>query len=272
MPEAEEKKVGVSSEKTEIARLLEIVAKLRAPGGCPWDREQTLESLKPCLVEECGEVLDAIDHADMDSLCEELGDLLLQIVFQCDICSESGHFDFEDVAAHITEKLIRRHPHVFGDVSVRDSGEVLKNWAEIKKGEKAEAGSERSAIDGVPRHLPALMRAFKFQKKAAAVGFDWEDERGAMEKLEEELGEFEEAVLEGDEPGMKEEMGDVLFSLVNVARKFGLEPESALQDAVRKFRGRFHALESHLGEEGKKPQDCSLAELDGAWEAAKEKQ
>ncbi len=254
----------------QTARLLEIMARLRGPGGCPWDREQTLDTLKPYLTEECGEVLDAIDQEDMDALEEELGDLLLQIAFHCDICREEGHFEWEDVAARVSEKLIRRHPHVFADISVSGSDEVLENWHEIKKREKGDGGGAKSAIDGIPRHIPALMRAFKLQKKAAAVGFDWEDEHGAMEKLEEELREFEEAVIDQDRAQMQEEMGDILFSLVNVARKFRLEPETALQDAVRKFQDRFGLIEARLEDRGKKPQQCSLAELDAAWESAKE--
>ncbi len=246
------------------------MAELRGPGGCPWDREQTLESLKPHLTEEYGEVMDAIDQGDMDSLCEELGDLLLQIVFCCEIGRLEGHFDFEKVAGRIAEKLIRRHPHVFGDVSVRDSEEVLKNWSEIKKSEKSGEAGNKSAVAGIPRHLPALMRAYKLQKKAASVGFDWEDEHGAMEKLEEELGEFEEAVAQEDKAKMSEEMGDVLFSMVNVARKFRMEPETALQEAVLKFHKRFQSLEARLARKGKKPQDCSLVELDDAWETTKE--
>ncbi len=253
------------------ARLIDIMAKLRAPGGCPWDAEQTLDSLKPYLVEECGEVLDAIEAGDMDELEEELGDLLLQVVFQTEICRENGLFDFENVAGRIADKLIRRHPHVFAEVKVKDSGEVLDNWREIKKTEKKEAGRPlQSAIDGVPRHIPALMRAYKLQKKAAAVGFDWADEHGAMEKLEEELAEFEEAVIEQDQAKMKEEMGDILFSLVNVGRKLKLEPETALQETVLKFQKRFRKLELKLESEGRQLEECSLDELDKAWDQAKE--
>ncbi len=269
MCRAEEKNTDAGALLPETARLLDIMERLRRPGGCPWDREQTLETLKPYLTEECGEVLDAIDSGDMGALEEELGDLLLQIVFQCNICEEEGYFRFEDVAARICEKLVRRHPHVFGDIEVSGSDEVLKNWHEIKKTENRQYGRPPSAIEGLPRHLPALMRAFKLQKKAAAVGFDWADEHGAMKKLEEELKEFEEAVIDQDKGRMQEEMGDILFSIVNVARKLKLEPETALQDTVRKFQKRFSALEASLGESGRRPEDCSLEELDAAWEDAK---
>ncbi len=267
MCKTSEKKTDTTAFLPETARLLKIMARLRRPGGCPWYGEQTLQTLKAYLTEECGEVLDAIDSDDMDALEEELGDLLLQIAFQCDICTETGDFGFEDVARRVCEKLIRRHPHVFADIEVSGSDEVLKNWHAIKKTEKGRP--PESAIEGVPRHLPALMRACKLQKKAAAVGFDWEDEHGAMEKLEEELKEFEEAVIDQDRNRMQEEMGDILFSIVNVARKLHLEPETALQDTVRKFQIRFRSLEAALAQTGRKPEECSLTELDEAWEAVK---
>ncbi len=254
-----------------MARLLEIMKKLREPEGCPWDREQTLKTLIPYLLEECGEVIDAIERGDMVELEDELGDLLLQVVFQCELCREDGFFEFEDVAGRISDKLIRRHPHVFGEVVVNNSGEVLENWREIKKNEKAGTGKEhKSAVDGVPRHIPALMRAYKFQKKASVVGFDWEDHHGALEKMEEEFWEFKEAVLEENPEHIHEELGDLLFSMVNVGRKLEVKAETALQSAVRKFQDRFTKLEKELKKEGRELEDCSLSELDEAWDSVKE--
>ena len=198
-------------------RLCNIVARLRAPGGCPWDREQTLESLKPCLIEECYELLDVMDGPDKDGHREELGDVLLQVVFQALMREERKEFDIADVLNGVSDKLVHRHPHVFGDVSVRGADDVLRNWEQIKKREKKGAdGTPRSAIAGVPAALPSLLRAQRVQAKAARVGFDWPDKDGPQAKITEELGELDEAVKSGDAAKVEDEMGDVLFSIVNL--------------------------------------------------------
>ena len=247
------------------------MATLRSDQGCPWDREQTLDSLKRFLVEEAYEVLDAIENGDRDKLREELGDLLLQIAFQSRICEEEGSFTFDDVAATIVEKLIRRHPHVFGDVDVEDAAEVLRNWDLIKREEsEGDEGTERSAVDGVPRHLPALQRAYEIQKRAARQGFDWEAVDGVLEKIGEEVGEFRHAMRCQSAAAVREEVGDILFSLVNLSRFLEVEPEDALQQTTGKFIRRFRALEEAVHAQGRRLRDCSLEELDAVWECVKD--
>jgi MazG family protein len=245
--------------------------RLRAPGGCPWDREQTIESLKPYLVEECGEVLEAIEEGDTSEHADELGDLLLQVVFQCRICEERGEFDFEHVARRISRKLIRRHPHVFGDVEVSGSEDVLRNWEQIKAGERecGEAPEEASILDGVPRHLPALMRAMELQKQAAEVGFDWEDIDEVVEKIEEEIDELHEARESMGKEELREEIGDLLFSIVNLSRRLDIGAEEALNHSIQKFKRRFRAVEAALAERGKTPADSTLEEMDALWDQAK---
>lgn len=267
---------NVPSEPTEetlpeTRRLLEIMARLRGPDGCPWDAEQTLESLKPYLVEECGEVLEAIETGDPHRLEDELGDLLLQVVFQCEITRERGEFGFEDVARRISDKLVRRHPHVFEDVDVRGADDVVRNWDEIKQQERecGERPQRSSILDDIPRHLPALMRAHELQKEAAKVGFDWEAEQGIHEKIDEEIDELREALEEGDEEQMEEELGDLLFSVVNLARRRKIGAEEALNHCILKFKRRFRAVEKALAERGKSPEESSLEEMDELWEAAK---
>jgi len=245
-----------------------VMRRLRAPGGCPWDREQTLQTLKPCLLEETYELLEAMDGSDMALHVEELGDVLLQVVFQCAIREEEGLFTLDDVAEALTEKLIRRHPHVFGDVAAHSSGEVLRNWEAIKQKEKGKA-PDRSAIDGVPSVLPALLKAQRIQSKAARVGFDWEDATGATEKIEEELGELKEAVSAGDPKKVSEEMGDLLFSVVNYCRFVGVDAESALEGTSKKFSRRFREVERRIREQGRTLKACTLAEMDAVWDAVK---
>lgn len=251
-----------------VGRLYEVMKRLRAPGGCPWDREQTLQTLKPCLLEETYELLEAMDGADLALHVEELGDVLLQVVFQCAIREEEGLFTLDDVAEALTEKLIRRHPHVFGDVTAHSSGEVLRNWEAIKQKEKGKA-PDRSAIDGVPAALPALLKAQRIQSKAARVGFDWEDATGATEKIEEELGELKEAVAAGDPQKVSEEMGDLLFSVVNYCRFVGVDAESALEGTSKKFARRFREVERRVRGQGRSLKACTLAEMDAVWDAVK---
>lgn len=240
---------------------------LRSPQGCPWDHKQTLASLKDHLIEESHEVLDAIDSGDRAKLCEELGDLLLQVVFQSQLCAEEGAFTLDDAATSIVEKLIRRHPHVFGETKVSGSDEVLKNWEQIKKGENGD--QPRSTLDGVPRSLPSLLKAHLVQKRVARVGFDWDDAGGALAKLQEEVTEIQEAATQGDAKRVGEEVGDLLFAAVNVCRFFEQNPEAVLQDTVGRFSARFQFIERRVHALGKQVSDFPLADLDKFWEEAK---
>jgi MazG family protein len=249
-----------------VLRLKEIVARLRAPDGCPWDREQTHVSLRGALLEETYELVDAIDHADDKNLREELGDLLLHIVMHAQMASERGAFEFDAVATEICEKLIRRHPHVFGDQSAADSDEVLRQWEQIKRAEKTE---RTSILDGMPRALPALMRAQNVQKKAARVGFDWSEAEEVLAKIEEEIAEVRAAMTGADEAAVTEETGDLLFSVVNLARKLGQDSEMTLNAATDKFIARFQAVERAAAAAGKQVEDCSVEELNAHWDAHK---
>ncbi|MCK4924416.1 MAG: nucleoside triphosphate pyrophosphohydrolase [Spirochaetes bacterium] len=241
------------------------MARLRRKDGCPWDREQSHESLKPYIIEETYEVLDAIDRKDDDELREELGDVLLQIVFHAQIAAEQSRFTMDDVAAAIVEKLKRRHPHVFGNVEVEDSREVLRNWEEIKK----EEGKD-SVLDGVPDGLPALLKAQRVQEKVRRVGFDWESIGGTFDKVREEIGELEKAVKDGDQAGIEDEFGDILFSLVNVARFLDINAEESLRQTTKKFSHRFRYIENRIEEKGERPiEEYSLEELDALWNEAK---
>lgn len=248
--------------------LVDIMARLRGEGGCPWDREQDHQSLKPYLIEEVYEVLDALDEEDMYKICEELGDLLLQIVFHTQIARENRQFDMNDVIAGINEKLIRRHPHVFGSIKARDSREVLINWEKIKAKERDE-GAPKSLLATVPAALPALMRANKLQKAAARVGFDWPDYQGAYDKTQEELHELKAAITAGDRLEIEEEVGDLIFSAVNLARLLGIEPEGALSKTTAKFIRRFEYVENMSRKKGKDLSHLTLAEMDKWWEEAK---
>lgn len=257
-------------------RLHEIVSILRSPGGCPWDREQTHESIRKNLIEETYEVLETIDDDDPDHMREELGDLLLQIMLHSQMEEEIGAFSVYDVIQELNEKLIYRHPHVFGNLSAEDAEAALNNWEAMKAEEKKRKGIEperQSAISGVPRDLPALMKAYKLQKKAAKAGFDWENIDGVWSKLEEEIRELREAVAQKQDPESQElELGDVLFSVVNAARYIGADPEQALSRTIRKFTSRFHYVEERLREQGKTPDDSTLAEMDILWDEAKSKE
>jgi MazG family protein len=261
---------------TAFEKLCEIVAKLRAPGGCPWDREQTHESLLPALIEEAYEVTGAMRANDAANLREELGDLLLLIVMNAEIANESGRFDINGLLKEVTEKLIRRHPHVFGSSDARDSGAVLKQWESIKRAErKHKSGRIADETDGhylddLPLALPALMRAQKAQSKVARVNFDWTDLEDVMAKVEEEIQELKQAILEQDRRSIEDEVGDLLFAVVNLARKCKLDAETALQGATDKFVGRFNRLEDELQSRGKKLGDVDLAELDKIWNQIKE--
>jgi tetrapyrrole methylase family protein/MazG family protein len=248
--------------------LIKILARLRGEGGCPWDREQDHRSLRPYLIEETYEVLEAIGEEDVYKICEELGDLLLQIVFHAQIADEESYFNMNDVIEGISEKMIRRHPHVFGSVAVKDSKEVLINWEKIKAEEKA-GNKTASLLSGVAKSLPSLMRAVKLQEKAASVGFDWPDYRGALAKVREEIVELESAISSSKPVEIERELGDLLFSMVNLARLLGIDPDTALMETSGKFIRRFAFIEKTAGLAGKELRSCTLSELDEWWENAK---
>ncbi|WP_371376547.1 nucleoside triphosphate pyrophosphohydrolase [Sporomusa aerivorans] len=253
--------------------VVDVMARLRSPGGCVWDIEQTHQSLRRYIVEEVYEVLEAIELADGVKLCEELGDLLLQIVFHARIAEESGGFSMQDIIDTVTEKMVRRHPHVFGQITVRDAAEVVLNWEQIKKREKA--GERTCVLDGIPIGLPSLMTAYKLQAKAAKVGFDWDNIGPVWDKVAEELAELKEAAaLPDDVRGARteEELGDVLFAVVNLARFMGIDPETALNATNNKFRRRFNYIEAKIKEQNCRWGDLDLAGLDALWEEAKEKE
>jgi MazG family protein len=258
-----------------LTRLVEVMNRLLAPDGCPWDREQTLDTLRPFLVEETYEVLEALDDADPREHCEELGDLLLQIVFQAALrAREAGApFGIDDVVSAIVAKLVRRHPHVFADAKVSGAEQVLAQWGEIKaaeRKEKAKADSHR-ALTGVPKAMPALLRALRIGEKAARVGFDWPNADGARAKVAEEIVEVDEARASGDAARVREELGDLLFATVSYARLLGLDPEDALHQATHKFERRFRSMEDALAAEGKEVKGTDFATLDALWEASKRK-
>ena len=294
-----------NARRSPFRRLVGIMAQLRAPvGGCPWDRQQTLASLRPYVLEEAYEVVQALDSGDYANLREELGDLLLQIVFQAQIAEESSAFNMNDVCNGIADKLVRRHPHVFSDVEVNDAAGVIVNWEKIKAAEKGK--TEPSILDAIPASLPALMRAYKLQERAARVGFDWPDVRGALSKVDEEMREFRELIPDDDhfdehveagakvgapaqdavevevpkagkpdrasaDPRLAEEFGDLLFALVNVSRYLGIDPEVALLGTAQKFAWRFAQIEEGARKEGRKMEEMTLAEMDHYWDAAKAK-
>jgi MazG family protein len=255
----------------QVARLREIVARLRAPGGCPWDREQTHSSLRASAIEEVYEMVEAIDAGDDPHFKEELGDLLLQVIMHAQIAEEEGRFDLEGIAEEVAEKLVRRHPHVFGETKLGDSDAVLKQWDEIKRAERQSKGApaDASALDGVSGALPALMRAEKMQKRAARVGFDWEDMKPVVEKLREEVAEVEVEIESGDRVRLEDELGDLLFTVVNLTRKAKFEAEILLNQATNKFVRRFHALEAEAARAGKRLPDMTLEEMDVLLERVK---
>lgn len=251
--------------------LTEVMDKLLAPGGCPWDRKQDHHSLKTYLIEECYEVIEAIDNDDMNNLCEELGDLLLQVVFHGKLAEEKGAFNLNQVIQGVTDKMVRRHPHVFGEISVSGSTEVLKNWEMIKAQEKGYT-VEKGILDKVPRGLPALLQALKIQEKAAKVGFDWPDIKGPWDKIYEEIEELKDAIEKKEQDKIGAEFGDVLFALVNLARFLKITPEDALLSTIRKFRFRFAFIEKQVKGAGKDINELPLKELDYWWELAKKEE
>ena len=254
-----------------FARFVELIARLRAPGGCPWDREQTHESVKPMTIEEAYEVAHAIDEKDDDELAGELGDLLLQVVFHANIAEERGAFDLVRIIERVSEKMVRRHPHVFGEDEAATSGDVLRNWEAIKAREREAKGKEdASMLDSVHKALPAMMEAFQITTKVSRVGFDWKTAGDALAKLDEETAELREAIAaSAGHDKTAEEVGDLLFVAVNVARLAGVDPESALKAANRKFRRRFRYVEDRLRAAGRKPADSDLEEMDRLWDDAK---
>jgi len=251
-------------------RLMNLMRRLRAPGGCPWDAEQTHESLKRYLLEETYEVFEAIDKNDPELLKEELGDLLLQPVFHAAIAEEKGVFTMDDVLEAICDKLVRRHPHVFGEERVKTAEEQVENWERIKKAEKGE--ERKSAIAGVPPHLPSLMKAQKITEKASRVGFDWSHVDEVYAKVLEELKEFEETMAERDQDRMEAELGDLLFAIVNLGRFLRLDPEEALRKTIARFTRRFEYVEEALHERGTSIRDSSLEEMERFWEEAKRRE
>ena len=250
-----------------LERLVEIMAILRGEGGCPWDREQTHRSLRPYLLEETYEVLDRIDNKQWDQLADELGDLLLQIVFHAQMASENGTFTINDVIQKINQKLIRRHPHIFGNAVADTSKEVVHRWEQIKQNE-----SKRSVLGGVPPTQPALNRAFRVQEKAAGVGFEWINIEGVWDKVSEELNELKQAESTGDKNRIEEEIGDLLFSLVNLSRFLGVNPEDSLRGTIAKFIRRFKYVESEMEKTGSPMNQENLAQMDKFWEEAKTKE
>jgi nucleoside triphosphate diphosphatase len=259
----------MSRAQEAIERLLSIMERLRGPGGCPWDREQTLKTLRPYVLEETYEVLEAIDAGDSREHCEELGDLLLQIVFQAQLTKEQGQFEFADVAEAISNKLVSRHPHVFGTSDVKDAEGVLRQWAALKREEKKAKGGGESVLEGVPREMPALARADRLTEKASRIGFDWPDHAGAREKIAEELGELDRAIASGDRDAIERELGDLLFAAANLARKLGVAPEEALRGTLARFVSRFRHVERELERRGVPHGGASLAEMDALWDEAK---
>ncbi len=257
----------------KFERLVEIMARLRGEGGCPWDREQTFDSIKPYTLEETYEVLDAIDRRDWRGLAEELGDLVLQAVFYAQMAAEEGHFTIADALDAINAKLVRRHPHVFGDGTARTAEQVLARWNEIKQEEKRERGEEkRGLLDGVLRNQPALMEAAHLSKKAAAAGFDWPDIEGVFGKIREEIAELENARAGASREEIEGEIGDLLFTVVNAARFLGVDPEQALRRTNAKFRERFAQVEGGLEERGRRFGETTIEEMEELWQQAKRKE
>lgn len=257
-------------QQTGFNRIMTIMRQLRAPGGCPWDAEQTHESLKRYLLEETYEVMEAIDSGSDDHLKEELGDLLLQPVFHAAIAEERGAFTMDDVLSTLSDKLIRRHPHVFGDLEIKDSQAQIENWEKIKKTEKGE--ERRSALSGVPPQLPALLKAQKITEKASRVGFDWEHVDQVMAKVMEELHEFEEALASGNQEHTEAELGDLLFAIANLGRFLALDTEEALRKTINRFQKRFSHVEEQIHQRGLSLHDATLEEMDLLWNEAKRKE
>ena len=260
-----------------IDRLLDVMARLRTPGsGCPWDLEQTFRTIAPHTIEEAYEVADAIDRGDMQELKEELGDLMFQVVFYAQMAEEQGDWDFDAVAGGIADKMVRRHPHVFGDITVDTAAEMSDRWEAQKEDERARRadadGRRPSALDGVIAGLPALTRALKLQKRAARVGFDWPRAEEVLDKIEEEIAELRSELAAGSGAGkdrIEDELGDLMFALVNLARRLDVDPDGALRRTNAKFERRFRQIEASLRDGGRKPEDATLAEMEALWQAAK---
>jgi MazG family protein len=253
--------------KRSFDDLVKLMTTLRGPGGCPWDRKQTLPDLKPFVIEESYEVVDAIDRDDRGSLLEELGDFLLQAVFIAEVTREEGSFDIYDSITAIHDKLVRRHPHVFGDAEASDAEQVLVNWEKLKSDERK--AENKGVLSGVPAALPALLRASRLTEKAARVGFDWRGTEAVFEKLDEEIAELHEAIGTGDKQKVHDELGDLLFTIANIARKLEVSPEEALQSTNRKFTRRFESMEARVHGSGRNIDQLSLEEMDGLWDEAK---
>ena len=255
----------------KVNNLLEVMERLRAPGGCPWDREQTMETLKPFIIEEAYELVEAIDRGDVQDIEEECGDLLLQVVFTSQLAKEKGVFTFSSVVDKLVAKLIRRHPHVFSNTEVESSEEVRKNWEKIKKEERKDGRKDSSILAGVPKKLPALIRALQIQERVAKVGFDWSQGEivPLFDKLQEEIEELEEAREKGDDSKIEEELGDLLFIVVNLARHLKKDAEICLQKANDKFTRRFQFIEESIEKSGKKWTEYSLEELEALWQKSK---
>jgi MazG family protein len=263
---------GPARPGASLAELVEIMRRLLAPDGCPWDREQTLESLRPFLIEEAYEVVEAIETATPPEHCEELGDLLMNIVFQAALREREGAFTIDDVVRAISDKLVRRHPHVFAGSTADSPEEVLVQWDEIKRRERSEKGAGQApprTLAGVPIALPALARAQHISARAARVGFDWPDAAGCRHKITEELAELDQAVTAGDRAALEHEIGDLLFAAVSLARKLGCDAEAALRACTRRFTERFEYIEDRLRERGRSPADSDLTEMDALWDEAK---
>jgi MazG family protein len=253
--------------KRTFDEIVNLMTTLRGPNGCPWDRKQTLPDLKPYVIEEAYEVVDAIDRDDRTALLEEVGDHLLEAVFIAEVTREEGTFDIYDSITAVHDKLVRRHPHVFGDVQANDAEEVLVNWEKMKSDERK--SENKSVLSGVPQSLPALLKASRLTEKAARVGFDWRRTEDVFDKVDEELAELREAVASGDAAHIEEEIGDLLFTIANIARKVGVNAEEALQSTNRKFQRRFGAMESQVHERGQNLDQLSLEEMDRLWDEAK---
>lgn len=253
--------------KRTFDELVKLMTTLRGPGGCPWDREQTLEDLKPFVIEEAYEVVDAIDRDDRRALLEEVGDLLMEAVFIAEITREEGAFDVYDSVTAIHDKLVRRHPHVFADVEVNGADEVIVNWEKLKNEERK--AENKSVLSGVPQALPALLKSSRLTEKAARVGFDWRKTEDVFAKVDEELAELREAVDRGDEKEIESELGDLLFTIANIARKLEVNPEEALQSTNRKFMRRFESMERTVRAQGKNLDQLTLEEMDRLWDEAK---
>ncbi|RJP84166.1 MAG: nucleoside triphosphate pyrophosphohydrolase [Desulfobacteraceae bacterium] len=253
-----------------LNRLMDIMDTLRGPGGCPWDMEQTHKSIMKCLIEETYELADAIESGDAEVLREELGDVFLQVVFHSAIAKDNGLFTLDEVIHELCDKLIYRHPHVFGDASVRDSDEVIKNWERLKRKENTKSARE-SILSGIPNDLPALLKALKIQSVVSRVGFDWEQPRDVLDKIKEEVREVEEAISSSDKDQMEAEIGDLIFSVVNLARRLKVDPEAALRRTNKKFSSRFYEIEKVAKTKGLRLSEMPMEEKDRIWEEAKKR-